>query len=676
MRPRTRRITRGPSDTARWSWDEEVAQVGCTLSSRDHTPRPPGLHLAKPVEVAQVHRDVLRVRDDEGESSTRKGGGNPAGRFEGGAEGHRGGGAEEGRGPSEELSEGCRSLDGLEALHVLRRALGILHRPVARSYLRPDSELAVARSARRGDDARHSQARRRARARARRAPGTDPGSGRGPDPDRGGEHLRHRPPHQALGPVVGRARAPPLTLGHELCGTVVAIGGSVRGVAEGDYVSAESHVTCGTCFHCRTGKAHMCERTQILGVDRNGGFADYVVVPASVVWQNDRAKIPPELACLQEPFGNAVFATATQELAGRAVAVLGCGPVGLFAIAIAQAFGAGRLLASDHVPYRIALARQLGADDVVDVDAVENVPEWFVEHNEGVGMGIVFEMSGALRAIEDAFAIVRHGGNVVLFRIPARPATIDIAESLIFKNLTVSAVNGREIWETWYTTRWLLEHGVVDLRPLITAELPLERFEEGLRCSRPARRARSSFDRTEPPHERRPERAGWRRARRAPRGADVQAVPHARVAPGARRPDGRTRRGDHPLLEQLPGARRPSRGGSRRHRGARALRSRNRVRAFHLRNLRAASRARARPRRSLGHEGCADLRLVLERERGRYPEPDRRHDGDPHGTSSIARASSTRSGFRVRRRRGHLPRTRTRARFAMRSPALLERHES
>ena len=272
---------------------------------------------------------------------------------------------------------------------------------------------------------------------------------------------------------------PPLTLGHELCGTVVAMGSSVRGVAEGDYVSAESHVTCGVCFHCRTGKAHMCERTQILGVDRNGGFADFVAVPASVVWQNDRAKLPPELACLQEPFGNAVFATSTQDLAGRAVAVLGCGPVGLFAIAIARAFGAGRLLASDHVPYRLELARMLGADDVVNVDEVANVPDWFVEHNEGMGLGVVFEMSGALRAIEDAFGIVRHGGNVVLFGIPSRPATIDIAESLIFKNLTVSAVNGREIWETWYTTRWLLEHGVVDLRPLITAQLPLESFEEG-----------------------------------------------------------------------------------------------------------------------------------------------------------------------------------------------------
>ena len=109
----------------------------------------------------------------------------------------------------------------------------------------------------------------------------------------------------------------------------------------------------------------------------------------------------------------------------------------------------------------------------------EELGDFRLLHELGrAGMGVVFEMSGALKAIEDAFRIVRHGGNVVLFGIPARPATIDIAESLIFKNLTVSAVNGREIWETWYTTRWLLEHGVVDLRPLITAELPLERFDE------------------------------------------------------------------------------------------------------------------------------------------------------------------------------------------------------
>ncbi len=271
---------------------------------------------------------------------------------------------------------------------------------------------------------------------------------------------------------------PPLTLGHEFCGTVVEVGSHVRDVAEGEYVSAESHVTCGVCFECRTGRAHMCERTRILGIDRDGGFADFVAIPASVVWRNDRAKLPPEIACLQEPFGNAVFATSTQDLAGRAVAVLGCGPVGLFAIAIAKAFGSGRLLAADQVPFRTELARELGADDVVNIGEVDDVPAWFVEKNEGVGLGVVFEMSGALKAIHDAFAIVRHGGNVVLFGIPAQPATIDVAESLIFKNLTVSAVNGRQIWETWYTTRWLLEHGVVDLRPLITAELPLESYDE------------------------------------------------------------------------------------------------------------------------------------------------------------------------------------------------------
>src|SRR5215831_9080874 len=183
---------------------------------------------------------------------------------------------------------------------------------------------------------------------------------------------------------------PPLTLGHEFCGTVVAVGRHVRDVAEGEYVSAESHVTCGVCFECRTGRAHMCERTKILGVDRDGGFADFVSIPASVVWRNDRAKLPPEIACLQEPFGNAVFATGTQDLAGRAVGVLGCGPVGLFAIAIARAFGAGRLLASDHVPFRIELAKSLGADEVVNFDEVGgDVAPWFAEQNEDVGMGVV-----------------------------------------------------------------------------------------------------------------------------------------------------------------------------------------------------------------------------------------------------------------------------------------------
>jgi threonine 3-dehydrogenase len=270
---------------------------------------------------------------------------------------------------------------------------------------------------------------------------------------------------------------PPRTLGHEFAGTVVETGSQVRQATVGDFVSAESHVTCGACVHCRTGRAHMCEQTQILGVDRDGAFAEYVAVPESVLWQNDRAKLPPEIATLQEPFGNAVFALGHADLAGKSVAVLGCGPVGLFSIAIARASGAGRVLASDTRLFRLDLARRMGAHVALDVSHTGDVAAAFVGENEGEHVDVVFEMSGAPGAIADAFRIARNGGRVILFGIPAHPVEIDVAEALIFKNLDVSAVSGRQVWDTWYRTRWLLEHGVVDLRPLITAEVGLDGFE-------------------------------------------------------------------------------------------------------------------------------------------------------------------------------------------------------
>lgn len=270
---------------------------------------------------------------------------------------------------------------------------------------------------------------------------------------------------------------PPLVLGHELAGTVVEAGPLVRNARIGDYVSAESHVTCGVCFHCRTGRAHMCEQTRILGVDRDGAFAEYVAVPDSVLWQNDRAKLPPEIATLQEPFGNAVFAVGHADLAGKTVAVLGCGPVGLFSIGIARASGAGRIVASDPRLFRLDLARRMGAHEILDVSARTDAAEALVELNEGQHLDVVFEMSGAPEAIETAFTAARNGGRVILFGIPAHPVQVDVAEALIFKNLDVSAVSGRQVWDTWYRTRWLLEHGVVDLRPLVTAECGLDGFQ-------------------------------------------------------------------------------------------------------------------------------------------------------------------------------------------------------
>ncbi|HEU0304854.1 MAG TPA: L-threonine 3-dehydrogenase [Gaiellaceae bacterium] len=260
---------------------------------------------------------------------------------------------------------------------------------------------------------------------------------------------------------------PPVTLGHEFAGTVVEVGADVRDVAVGDFVSAESHVTCGRCAACRTGNAHMCERTQILGVDRDGAFGRYVAVPETVIWKTDRAKLPPEIATLQEPFGNAVFATSEQDLSGRSVAVLGCGPVGLFTVAIAKASGASPIVASDLHPFRLGLARTMGADIVVDASQP-------LEHH---GIDVVFEMSGSPQAISDAVRIARNGGRVILFGIPSRAVEVDVATA-IFKNLTVQAVSGRRIFATWYRARRLLESGAVDLRPLITHEYSLDDWEQ------------------------------------------------------------------------------------------------------------------------------------------------------------------------------------------------------
>ncbi len=277
--------------------------------------------------------------------------------------------------------------------------------------------------------------------------------------------------------------SPPQTIGHEFAGTVVEIGPGVEQVAVGDYVSAESHITCGLCFQCRTGQAHMCPRTKILGVDRDGTFAEYVSVPEKVVWQNDRSKMPPEIATLQEPFGNAVFATLVHDLAGQSVAVLGCGPVGLFSIGIAKASGAFSVLAVDINDYRLSLAKTMGADEVFNPFADKDksdVADWLVEINEGFGVDIVLEMSGAASSVDAAFRGVRNGGRVTLFGIPSKPVLIDVAESMIFKNLTVLALNGRRIFDTWYKTRWLLESKVVDLRPLISRKVGLEDIEEAM----------------------------------------------------------------------------------------------------------------------------------------------------------------------------------------------------
>ncbi|HZP82610.1 MAG TPA: L-threonine 3-dehydrogenase [Chthonomonadaceae bacterium] len=275
---------------------------------------------------------------------------------------------------------------------------------------------------------------------------------------------------------------PPRIMGHEFAGEVVEVGEEVESIRVGDYVSGESHWTCGHCRQCLLNERHVCANTRILGVDVDGCFAPYVVVPEGSAWKNDRA-IPLHLACVQDPLGNAVHATLAGEVVGRSVAVLGCGPIGLFAVAAAKAAGAAMVYATDTKDYRLNLAAQLGANEVVNV-AQADLESLIAERTEGQGVDVVLEMSGAPSAIKQAMRLCRRGGRVSLMGIPAQPVELDMAEDMIFKGLNVQCIVGRRLYETWDTMRSLLASGRLDITPAITHQLAFEDYDHGMRLMR------------------------------------------------------------------------------------------------------------------------------------------------------------------------------------------------
>jgi threonine 3-dehydrogenase len=268
---------------------------------------------------------------------------------------------------------------------------------------------------------------------------------------------------------------PPRIIGHEVCGEVVAIGQGVSAVAVGDYVAAESHITCGLCFQCRTGQGHVCKNYRILGIDRDGSYAEYVALPERVLWKTER-NIPPEQACLQEPLGNAVHAALAEDLTGHSVLITGCGPTGLFAAAVARTAGAALIIATDVSDYRLSLAKQLGVDHVINVSTDQ--PDLINRLTDGEGVDAALEMSGHPSAIHTAFRCVKNGGRVTLFGIPDARISFDMTNEIIFKGIRVYGITGRKLFETWYRLAGLFKAGL-NIKPVITHMLPLERFAEG-----------------------------------------------------------------------------------------------------------------------------------------------------------------------------------------------------
>lgn len=275
---------------------------------------------------------------------------------------------------------------------------------------------------------------------------------------------------------------PPLIPGHEFAGVVAAKGRGVTTVKEGDLVSAEMHVACGKCMQCRIGEAHICQHVRILGVDEDGAFAEYAIIPETNIWKLS-PQIPHEYASLLDPLGNAVHAVLSGPIAAQTVAVTGCGAIGLFSIAVAKACGAAKVFAVEVNEHRRAVAVQMGADVVMN-PATDNVVERIKDETDGTGVDVLLEMSGVATAIRTGFAALRTGGRASLLGIPSKPFELDFAKDIIFKGAIVLGINGRKMFETWFQMEALLATGKLNLEPAITHRLKLGEFEQAMELLR------------------------------------------------------------------------------------------------------------------------------------------------------------------------------------------------
>jgi threonine 3-dehydrogenase len=272
----------------------------------------------------------------------------------------------------------------------------------------------------------------------------------------------------------------PLIPGHEFCGEVVEIGPGVRDVQVGDLMSGEGHVVCGTCRNCRAGRRHLCIRTQGIGVNRDGAFAEYVVLPESNVWVH-HAPVDPDLGAIFDPFGNAVHTALSFPLVGEDVLITGAGPIGLMAAAVCRHVGARFVVITDVSKYRLDLARRMGVDLALDVSR-----ERIADAQERLGMvegfDVALEMSGHPSALPDVIANLNHGGRIAMLGLPAAPIEIDWGK-VVTHMITIKGIYGREMFETWYAMSAMLRSGL-EIDEVITHRFPATEWAEAFATAR------------------------------------------------------------------------------------------------------------------------------------------------------------------------------------------------
>ena len=265
--------------------------------------------------------------------------------------------------------------------------------------------------------------------------------------------------------------------GHEFVGTIEAVGSAVTKYKPGLRVSAEGHITAWADYNSRTGNAHVAADTKVIGIDRDGCFADYVVVPEENVWPV-HPSIPDKVAAVFDPLGNAVHTVMAADVSAKSVLITGVGIIGLMAVTVAKAAGASRIFATDVDARRLALARKLGAVETFDGRGKDWVRQVRTACR-GEGVDVLLEMSGAPVAIDAGFDALRNGGTAAILGVLSRPMTFDLNRHVVFKGATVLGIYGRRMFETWYQMEELLLSGRLELDDIITHEFPLEQFRKG-----------------------------------------------------------------------------------------------------------------------------------------------------------------------------------------------------
>ncbi|MFY0663955.1 MAG: L-threonine 3-dehydrogenase [Natronospirillum sp.] len=267
----------------------------------------------------------------------------------------------------------------------------------------------------------------------------------------------------------------PLVAGHEYVGEVVDMGQEVRGFKVGDRVSGEGHITCGHCRNCRAGRTHLCRNTIGVGVNRDGAFAEYLVLPAFNAFKLPD-NIPDDLAAIFDPFGNAVHTALSFDLVGEDVLITGAGPIGIMAAAVCRHVGARKIVVTDVNDYRLSLAAQMGATRTVNVTQ-EKLPDVMRELGMTEGFDVGLEMSGVPSAFTAMLNGMNHGGKIAMLGIPPSDMAVDWTK-VIFKGLQIKGIYGREMFETWYKMAALIQSGL-DLTPMITHHFSVDDFQQG-----------------------------------------------------------------------------------------------------------------------------------------------------------------------------------------------------